>query len=202
MKETLKVFAPILVVLALVSLVFLTLRSNHQDGYDKGYEAAKAEGDIALATLKLEAADKARRQADESAQVLRAQTKRGDDLVYQLATTKQELRRTTDQLTGEIHRVTTLYRRALDAPPEPLPAAVFTTGFVRVWNEGLNPAAMRAGQPTSGAAAPAGRSGAADDLDSGVTPADLLTNHVRNSEKHKACRAQLTSLIEYYTYGR
>ncbi|MNE92803.1 hypothetical protein D3C76_1595530 [compost metagenome] len=61
---------------------------------------------------------------------------------------------------------------------------------------------MPAGQPTSRAVALTGNPGAADDLDSGITGAVLLTNHVRNSEKHAACRAQLTSLIEYYTHGR
>lgn len=209
MKEALKVFAPLLVALVLVASAFLILRSSHQDGYDEGYRTAQAEGATELEALKsriaqerLEVAEESRRQADEFAQALHAQTKRGDDLVYQLATTKQELRRTTDKLNGEIQRVTTLYRRSLDAPPEPLPAAVFTTGFVRVWNEALNPAAMRAGEPASGAAAPAGRAGAADDLDSRITPADLLTNQVRNSEKHATCRAQLTRLIEYYTHGR
>lgn len=209
MKETLKWFAPLLIALGLVGAVILFVEHTRQAGYDEGFIAGEAKGaepyqklkdEVEGERLALAREDLAKAQA--TAQLILEQTKRGDDLASQLVTTKQELRRNTDKLTGEINRVTTLYRRALDAPPEPLPTAVFTTGFVRVWNEGLNPTAMRARQPASGAAATSGSPGAADDLDSGVTPAVLLTNQVRNSEKHASCRAQLTSLIEYYTHGR
>jgi hypothetical protein len=209
MKETLKWFAPLLIALGLVAAVFLFIENTRQAGYDEGVIAGMAKGAEPYQKLKDEVEgerlvrareDLAKAQA--TAQLILEQTKRGDDLASQLVTTKQELRRNTDKLTGEINRVTTLYRRALDATPEPLPTAVFTTGFVRVWNEGLNPTAMRARQPASGAAATSGGPGAVDDLDSGITPAVLLTNQVRNSEKHASCRAQLTSLIEYYTHGR
>lgn len=209
MKETLKWFAPLLIAVILVAAVLQFVGSTRQAGYDEGVIAGKAEGAEAYQKLKdevqgerLELASEALAKAQAAANSLLEQTKRGDDLASQLTTTKQELRRNTDKLTGEINRVTTLYRRALDAPPEPLPTAVFTTGFVRVWNDSLTPAAMRARPPASGPFATSGRPGAADDLDSGITPAALLTNQVRNSEKHASCRAQLTSLIEYYTHGR
>ncbi|MBN3968530.1 DNA-packaging protein [Pseudomonas gregormendelii] len=209
MKETLKWFAPLLIALTLFGSVFLFVEHTRQAGYDEGLIAGKAEGAATYQKLKdeideerLALAREALAKAQADAQSLLEQIKRGDDLASQLTTTKQELRRNTDKLNGEIERVTTLYRRALDAPPEPLPVAVFTTGFVRVWNESLNPLAMHGSQPTSGATTFAGNTGAADDLDSGITPAVLLSNQVRNSEKHASCRAQLTSLIEYYTHGR
>jgi hypothetical protein len=209
MKEILKSFAPPLIAMALITAVFLFVEHNRQAGYDEGFIAGKASGEEEYQQLKdeveskrLALANDALEQSKAAAQSLAEQTRRGDELALKLVTTKDELRRNTDKLTGEINRVTTLYRRALDAPPEPLPTAVFTAGFVRVWNESNYPVAVPAGQPTSRAVAPAGSPGAADDLDSGITPAVLLTNHVRNSEKHAACRAQLTSLIEYYTHGR
>lgn len=209
MKVLLKSVMPFLVYVLVIALAVFIVHWNRQDGYDEGFKVAKAEGDAALsdlrgeiATGKQQAAEQARVAAETATQALAVEIKRGDVLASQLATAKDELRKNTDRLTGEIQRVTTRYRRALDAPPEPLPAAVFTTGFVRVWNKALNPVAMYASQPTSGTAAPAGSPGAADDLDSGITPAALLTNQVRNSEKHAVCRAQLTSLIEYYTHGR
>jgi hypothetical protein len=209
MKETLKWFAPLLIAVVLIAAALLFVESTRQAGYDEGFIAGKAEGAEAYQKLKdevqgerLALASAALAKAQAAAKSLQEQTKRGDDLASQLTTTKDEFRRNTDKLTGEINRVTTLYRRTLDALPEPLPTAVFTTGFVRVWNESLNPTAVRARQPSSGSAATSGVPGAADDLDSGITPAVLLNNQVRNSEKHASCRAQLTSLIEYYTHGR
>lgn len=209
MKEAIKWFAPLLIAVVLVSAVLLFIGSTRQAGYDEGFIAGKAERAEAYQKLKdeiqgerLEHANDALAKAQAAAKSLLEQTKRGDDLASQLTTTKEELRRNTDKLTGEINRVTTLYRRAVDAQPEPLPTAVFTTGFVRLWNESLNPTAVRARQPASGSAATSRSPRAADDLDSGITPAVLLNNQVRNSEKHASCRAQLTSLIEYYTHGR
>jgi hypothetical protein len=211
MKETLKSFAPPLIAMALIAAAFQFVEHNRQAGYDEGFIAGKASGAEAYQKLKDEVegerqalANDALEQSRAAAQSLAEQIRRGDELALKLATTKDELRRNTDKLTGEINRVTTLYRRAVDAPPEPLPVAVFTAGFVRVWNEAHYPVRVpvSAGQPISRAVALAGSPGAADDLDSGITPAVLLTNHVRNSEKHAACRAQLTSLIEYYTHGR
>ncbi|MCK1791183.1 DNA-packaging protein [Pseudomonas violetae] len=209
MKEILKLFALPLIAMALIAAAFLFVEHNRQAGYDEGFIAGKAKGTEAYQELKdkvegekLALATEALAKAKAVAQLLQEQTERGNELASKLATTKQELRRNTDRLNGEIKHVTTLYRRTLDAVPEPLPVAVFTAGFVRVWNESLNPIAMHTGQPVSGTAAPSGRTGTADDLDSGITPAVLLTNQVRNSEKHASCRAQLKSLIEYYTHGR
>ena len=125
---------------------------------------------------------------------------KGNQLASQLADTKENLRQTTDRLKGDIARVTTLYRRALDAKPEPLPVAVFTTGFVRVWNtaNGITTSpALQTPNSSGRAAAPASGPGSADDLDSGITQDQLLTNQVRNAELHGICRAQLEGLINW-----
>ncbi|PHN55645.1 hypothetical protein AO268_04190 [Pseudomonas sp. ICMP 8385] len=85
-------------------------------------------------------------------------------------------------------------------PPEPLPAAVFTTGFVRVWNaaNGITPgSAMPTPNGSGRTPAPASGTGTADDLDSGVTQEQLLTNQVRNGELYGICRAQLKDLINW-----
>ncbi len=131
---------------------------------------------------------------------MRTEQARGNQLATQLADFKETQRKTTDRLTGDIARVTKLYRRALDAQAEPLPVAVFTTGFVRVWNTANGLAPSPQCQPRNGSgrtSAPASGAGTADDLDSGVTQEHLLTNQVRNGELHGVCRAQLTSLINW-----
>ncbi|MNM85225.1 hypothetical protein D3C81_973350 [compost metagenome] len=128
----------------------------------------------------------------------------GNQLAADLVAKRDELRTVTEKLTGDIKRVTTLYRRALDAQPEALPPALFTVGFVRVWNSALFGTATTAtvavpspGSTTSGTDATPSGASAADDLIAGVTRADLLANQVRNGEGYADCRAQLTKLITW-----
>ncbi|MBA6130804.1 DNA-packaging protein [Pseudomonas juntendi] len=183
----------------------------YSNGYDQGFALAKAQGDAALDKQGKEHEAELRYMAEsaviglkKAADELIASQAYGNQLAADLVAKRDELRAVTDKLTGEIQRVTTLYRRALDAQPEPLPPALFTVGFVRVWNSALFGTAAAVAMPsssstTSGAdATPPGPS-AADDLIAGVTRADLLANQIRNGEGYAACRAQLTQLIEWNT---
>jgi len=212
MNPVLKAFAPLALIAAVVGLSLWTIHLNYQEGYSAGFDKAQAEGNSALNELKTKHADEvaaqalaAKRAAESASQQLLSEINRGNDLAKQLADKKDELRRTTDNLNREIANVTTNYRRALDAQLEPLPPAVFTNGFVRVWNSALGvagAATVQATTGTSGIAASAGGTGAADSLDSGLGQAVLLLNHTRNSERAAACRAQLNSLIDWNTNGR
>ena len=95
----------------------------------------------------------------------------------------------------EVPRVTTVYRSAPGAAAQPLPACVFTRGFVSVWNRALDPGVPAA---AAGAAAPAADTNAADDLDSGATRGDVLRNHVDNAASCTAVRQQLNALIDWH----
>lgn len=197
--------------LALVAVATLTVVRSH--GYDQGFALAKAEGDAALAKQARGHEEEMRRLAESAAIGLKKATDEliasqayGNQLSADLVAKRDELRTVTEKLTGEIQRVTTLYRRALNAQPEPLPPAVFTVGFVRVWNSALFGTATAAagavptaGTTTSGADATPSGASAADDLIAGVTRADLLANQVRNGEGYAACRDQLTKLIKWNT---
>lgn len=197
---------PVLVWLLAVCVAVALLVVN---GYDAGYDAAKAKGDEALAKQALAYEAERRKAAELAAQTLKAEAEKlvakqawGNELAAELGAKKDELRAVTDKLTGEVQRVTNLYRRALDAQLEPLPPADFTAGFVRVWNSALfgttsavavpstSPATSRADATSAGA-------GAADDLIVSITRADLLTNHTRNGERWAVCRAQLNDLIKW-----
>ena len=206
-------FKPVLIWLLVVAAAVGGLALNHSDGYDQGFALAKAQGDAALDKQKAEHEAELRRLAEaantelkKAADELIASQAYGNQLAADLVAKRDELRAVTDKLTGEIQRVTTLYRRARDAQPEPLPPALFTVGFVRVWNSALFGAATTAtvavpssGSTTSGAdAAPSGSS-APDDLIAGVTSADLLANQIRNGEGYADCRAQITKLITWNT---
>ena len=185
----------------------------YSNGYDQGFALAKAQGEADLGKAKTDHEAEKRRLAESAAIGLKkaadeliASQAYGNQLAADLVAKRDELRAVTDKLNGEIQRVTTLYRRALDAQPEPLPPALFTVGFVRVWNSALFGTATTAtvavpspGSTTSGTdATPSGPS-AADDLIAGVSRADLLANQIRNGEGYAACRAQLTQLIEWNT---
>ncbi|KTT63601.1 hypothetical protein NS383_18920 [Pseudomonas oryzihabitans] len=212
MRDLLKPLVPLLLSLALLAIIALGLHLYHSDGYAQGYDAASAKGEAALADLRRQYASERQAQAEagqaaaeQAAQRLAAEVQRGNDLALALDAKKAALRATTERLTGEIARVTTLYRRALDAPPEPLPAAVLTVGFGRLWNEALgiasngSEAGLSASAAPGRADAPASGAPAPDDLASTLTPALLLANHIRNGEGYTACRDQLNALIDYWT---
>lgn len=200
---------PVLIWLLVVAAAVGGLALNRSDGYDQGFALAKAQGDAALDKQKAEHEAELRRLAEaantelkKAADELIASQAYGNQLAADLVAKRDELRTVTEKLTGEIQRVTTLYRHALDAQPEPLPPALFTVGFVRVWNSALFGTTAAVAVPTpgstsSGADATSPGASAADDLIAGVTRADLLTNHVRNSEGYASCRAQLSKLIEW-----
>ncbi|RTY72295.1 MULTISPECIES: hypothetical protein [Pseudomonas fluorescens group] len=200
MKGLFDLVKPLLWYVAVIGAVVYGIHLNRQDGKDEGYRLGKSEGETAVAVLRKEYAVEKQRASDAALAQSRTDQNKGNELAVQLAESKEALRQTTDRLTGEITRVTKLYRRELDAKPEALPVAVFTTGFVRVWNtaNGIAPSpAMPTPNGSGRTPAPASGTGTADDLDSGVTQKQLLTNQVRNGELYGICRAQLKDLINW-----
>jgi len=212
MNGLLNLIKPATWYVGVIAAVVIGLHLNWQDGYDQGYAKALGEGETAIAKLRLEHSQEQQRIAEATAKAanqavedLRVQRDRGDLLATQLADVKESFRKNTDQLKGEIARVTTLYRRTLKSAPEPLPAGVFTVGFVRVWNNangiGTSVPAQQARQAASGIATPPDGAGAADSLDSGVTQPLVLANQIRNGELHSSCRVQLNRLIDWTLNG-
>lgn len=194
LRHALVVGAMVLVVAGLLAVLSAAYRA--------GYTTATAEGKAALEKLRsehgqaeTERALQAAADAKAAATALREQTQRADQAAAQLAAQQRQHRQTTDRLTGEIARVNDLYQAALDAPPEPLPACVFTRGFVRVWNEATG-AAVPAAEHPGGAAATPPDARAADRLDAGINRADLLRHHVRYAEQCKGIADQLNALID------
>lgn len=202
---------PVVTWLLVLAIAVGSVALVYSNGHEQGFALAKAQGDAALDKQGKEHEAELRYMAEsaviglkKAADELIASQAYGNQLAADLVAKRDELRAVTDKLTGEIQRVTTLYRRALDAQPEPLPPALFTVGFVRVWNSALFGTTAAVAMPSSGSttsgadATPSGAS-AADDLIAGVTRADLLANQIRNGEGYAACRAQLTQLIEWNT---
>ncbi|MGQ0530004.1 MAG: hypothetical protein ACT4PG_09365 [Panacagrimonas sp.] len=106
----------------------------------------------------------------------------------------------------EVPHVVTVYKPGPDAPVQPLPACVFTRGFVGVWNRALQAdlatteASPGAAQATTGPSAAEGEDSAAL-FDAGITQEEILENHLANSEVSTAMRLQCERLIEFHTRG-
>lgn len=186
----------------LIGAAVLMVEAMRQAEYRKGYELAGSEGAQALEQLRRQHAEAeteralaAEASAKQAAKALQAEQARNDQLATELAAQQRQHRHTTDRLTGEIARVNDLYREALDAPPKPLPACVFTRGFVRVWDEATG-ARLPAASDTGRAAAQGTDARAAEQLDSGISQGQLLGHHVRYAEQCRNTAAQLDLLID------
>ncbi|SNT07364.1 hypothetical protein [Pseudomonas segetis] len=170
--------------------------------FDDGFSQAKAEGALALEKLRgdhqaqeLERAKTAEASAKDAAKRLQQVQAQNDKLTVDLANQRRTYRKTTDQLIGEIARVNDLYRKALDAEPEPLPACVLTRGWVRVYDQATG-AILPSPVDSSGAVTQSAESRAIEQLDSGIGSTALLAHHVRYAEQCKSTAAQLDALID------
>ncbi|SDI83942.1 hypothetical protein SAMN05216588_12622 [Pseudomonas flavescens] len=183
----------------LVLIGALGLWVNHlQDGaYEDGYSKAQTEGTRALNLLRGEHQAKELADAKAAAKRLQEEQTRNDELATDLAEQQRQHRKTTDRLSGEIARVNDLYRQALDTPPEPLPACMFTRGFVRVWNEATGASTeLPAATVPGGANAQSTEARTLDQLPAGIGRADILAHHVRYAEQCRNTAAQLDALID------
>jgi small-conductance mechanosensitive channel len=173
--------------------------------WQSGYAQAKAEGDSALAGLRLqhsreetERAEAAMVQNSQATQTLQREQQRANDLAAELASQQRHNRQTTDRLSGEIARVNDLYREALDAPAKPLPACVFTVGWVHIYDQASG-AALPDPADSSGTAAPPNAASAAAQLDSGLSQRELLAHHIQYAELCRNTTRQLELLIDQVT---
>jgi hypothetical protein len=156
-------------------------------GYYKGHcDAANAD---ALAQQKAAIAYQQKLQA------LQAQ---GDALAGALAAEQAKTHVQYQTITKEVPHVVTYYRASVAAPLQPLPPVVFTVGFKRLWNCALNPDAILPAGAGCAADAAGGSDPAADDLDSGLTEAAIIDNHVDNAEACTGIRQQLNALIDWH----
>lgn len=199
-----KAVTPGLAAITLAAVLLYGVESIKDTARLQGYAQAQSEGETAIEQLRAEhlRQDLARAQAAEASakaatQHLQEEQARNDKLAADLAEQQRINRQTTDRLSGEIARVNDLYRKALDAEPEPLPACVFTAGFVRVWDEATGArAAVPETTDPGRAAAQVAQARAAEQIDSGISQNAVLAHHVRYAEQCSNMAAQLDALID------
>lgn len=119
------------------------------------------------------------------------QRARGDQLAADLEKEKQNIKTVTIEVVKEVPKVVTKYVEKKGEAPKAIPPAIYTNGFVGLWNDSLS-----ARMPVS-ASGPDGAAGGSDIVRARIDSADILTNHAVNASQYAECRAQLNKLIDF-----
>jgi len=135
-----------------------------------------------------EAAKQLKAQQELQAEI-DAQRERSNKLAAELELEKRNIKTVTVEVIKEVPKVTKVYVEKPGEPPKAIPPAVYTNGFVRLWNRALRP-----DLPAS-AGESAGAPGGADLAQAPIDSPDILNNHAGNAEQYAECRAQLNALI-------
>ncbi len=181
----------------IAAAVMLALVAGTWTGYRVGHEGAAAQGEAALAQLKLQhALDRELDAADYA-------TRRQEMMLvaFKLADDLQAARdaHAADKAAANarISHVTTHYRPALDAPAVPLPACVFTTGFVRVYDASIGvPEPVAAADPDAGSDEAPGATDPTEELGSGITQADILQHIGAYGQRCRDIESQLNTVLD------
>lgn len=140
--------------------------------------------------VEAEAAAKAER---EHKKLLDAERIRGDGLALALDREKQNIKETVIERIKEVPKVTVKYVEVAGEVPKIIPPAIYTVGFVRVWNDSLyaNGVSKASGEPSDS-------SDRADQVRAAIDSPDILQNHIINAGKYAECRSQLNRLIDWH----
>lgn len=180
-------------------------------GGGTGYFLGTARGDARVAQLTSDF-QKANAEAVAAADADRERKQAlADALSAELATTQAELHQAQINLSRRVPYVTTVYLPSLSlgeskirtqtSAPVAIPRTVFTTGFVRLWDQangidlpGSGPAACR----LDGEAGTGETVGEGCLHDSGISQADVLTNHIDNALRCRQVEALLDKYIQWH----
>ena len=139
----------------------------------------------------------AQKRADDAWQAkVDTQRARGDKIAADLETEKANVKTVTVTVVKEVPKVTTVYKEKAGAPSIPIPAAVYTWGFVRLWDDALDPSVKH--DVSAAAGVPASAAADADLVKSSVSTADVLGNEAQNAGQYADCRNQLNALIDWH----
>lgn len=170
-------------------------------GYHLGFKEATKNGDLAMATYKTGLATVTADGLNKALQNFGQRVAFGNLLTGQLVDQERSHAQTAADLHAQVPHVTTVYLPAPAAKPVPIPACVFTRGWLRGYNAAIgaavSDAAQGAGVPaqaTDTAGAPSGD----DELAPvAITQADVLNHHIDYAARTKDLEAQLNKLIDY-----
>lgn len=163
-------------ILAVVAVVLSLMAGSFYQGWSmRGDREAAVKLEAERAAAKLLAAEKAR----------------GDALAADLETEKRNIKTVTVEVIKEVPKVTTVYVEKPGEEPKAIPPAVYTWGFVGLYDRALRPdlpaTASQFARPP----------GATDITRAPIDSPDILSIHVENAGKYAECRAQLNKLIDF-----
>lgn len=139
----------------------------------------------------------AQKKADDAWQKkLDAATDVGNKLAATLAVVKEKIQTVTVTQIQRVPVVTKSYEEQFGETLKAIPAAVYTAGFVGVWNNALDPSVEHALPVPAGVAA--GSAGDPNVARAAIDTPDVLSNEVVNGGKYADCRAQLNKLIDWH----
>ena len=139
----------------------------------------------------------AQKNADDAWQAkLDAATDVGNKLSATLATQKQQIQTVTVTQIQRVPVVTKSYAEQFGETLKAIPPAVYTAGFVGVWNNALDPSVEHALPVPAGVAA--GSAGDPNVARASIDTPDVLANEVVNGGKYADCRASLNKLIDWH----
>ncbi|HEX7906743.1 MAG TPA: hypothetical protein VF534_01440 [Paraburkholderia sp.] len=158
-------------------------------GYYKG-DSTRGKLDAATYAAAQKKADDAwQKKLDAAHQV-------GDKLASDLEVAKANVKTVTLTVVQEVPKVTTIYKEKAGAPSIAIPDAIYTWGFVRLYNDALDPTVKH--DVSAAAGVPAGAAAEADLVRSSIGTADILDNHAENAGQYADCRNQLNALIDWH----
>lgn len=139
----------------------------------------------------------AQKKADDAWQgKVDAANARGDKLAADLETEKGNIKTVTVTQIQRVPVVTKSYAEKFGETLKAIPAAVYTVGFVGVYNDALDPSVEHA-LPIPAGVAP-GSAGDPNTARASIDTPDVLNNVVVNGGKYADCRAQLNKLIDWH----
>lgn len=162
----------------LVTLFCLILWRHGQSQWNEGYEQAEAQGKTALSELRLEYAEQTRIATADNFLRYQQQVARASEAEALLFQNMEQRSTEKQQLEERIQHVTSQFRPAPGAKPQPVPHCVFTVGWLRDYNTALGVPGASTGSVANrtGQATWAAPGTDAELLASGVTPADILSH--------------------------
>jgi hypothetical protein len=156
------------------------------------------EGDTTRGKLDAAQYAKAQLAADNAWQAkLTAANKVGDKLATDLEAEKANVKTVTLTVVQQVPKVTTVYKEKAGAPSISIPDSIYTWGFVRLYDDALDPTVKH--DVSAAAGVPASSAAEADLVRSTVSTADVLDNHAENAGQYADCRNQLNALIDWHT---
>lgn len=185
-----------LAVTAGIVIVLALHRTAVTASYLRGYAEAKADSAVVWT-----------KAVQKQQQQLQAEFKRQLDTANSAVTALRAANRDIAQrevlLRQEIDYVTTHYRQRPDAEPEPLPACIFTHGFVSVYNGAISPGGattdtVPAADPATRTDTTASAARASETLQpSDISQRDILHHITGYGSRCQAIEQQLNQLLDY-----